>query len=211
MPPNDPFSPEEFDPWAESYDQDVASQDQFPFAGYKQALDTVVEQAAPEAGMSVLDIGTGTGNLAMRFAQPGCDVWCSDFSEAMLEKAREKLPTAHFVRHDLRAPWPAGLDRRFDRIVSAYVFHHFELGEKVELCKGLVSKRLTEGGKLVIADLSFQSEQAMQAFARSVGELWEQEPYWLVDESLPALERAGLKASYVQASKSAGVYTITAR
>ncbi len=210
MTANDPFSPEEFDPWAESYDQDVASQEQFPFAGYERALDTVVEQAAPQSGMSVLDIGTGTGNLALRFARLGCDVWCSDFSQAMLEKAREKLPGAHFVRHDLRAPWPAELDRRFDRIVSAYVFHHFDLTGKVELCKSLVTGRLTAGGKLVVADLSFPSEEAMQAFARSVGELWEQEPYWLVDKSKPALESAGLKVSYIQVSKSAGVYTITA-
>jgi putative AdoMet-dependent methyltransferase len=205
----DPFSSEEFDPWAETYDHDVATQNKFPFAGYERALDTVVKLAAPEAGMSVLDIGTGTGNLALRFAEHGCELWCTDFSESMLEKAREKLPEAHFLRHDLRTKWPPELDRRFDRIVSAYVFHHFDLNGKVDLCKELVSRHLTDNGRLVIADLSFKDQNAMDAFARSVGDLWEAEPYWLVDGSLPALKNANLKVNYVQVSGCAGVYSIS--
>jgi putative AdoMet-dependent methyltransferase len=208
MLPNDPFSPGEFDPWAETYDHDVASQSTFPFNGYDKALATVIEVAAPARGMSVLDIGTGTGNLALRFAQHGCELWCTDFSETMLSKAREKIPNAHFILHDLRAPWPAELDRRFDRIVSAYVFHHFDLKGKIEFCKELTSLHLAPDGKLVIADLSFPNLQAMEAFAKSVGPLWEQEPYWLEDESSKALAAAGLRSAYVQISACAGIYTI---
>lgn len=206
--PDDPFPSNEFDPWAESYDHDVATQKQFPFAGYDRALDEVVKLAGPQAGMSVLDLGTGTGNLAMRFARLGCELWCTDFSEAMLAKAREKLPTARFVQHDLRTAWPAALERRFDRITSAYVFHHFALQKKLELCQELSEHRLLPGGKLIIADLSFPSATMMAMFAQSVGELWEQEPYWLADEALPALARAGLKTTYVQVSACAGVYSL---
>lgn len=206
--PEDPYSPDEFDPWAETYDHDVATQKQFPFAGYGQALEQVVRLAAPRAGMSVLDLGTGTGNLALLFAQQDCELWCTDFSQAMLAKARLKLPAAHFVQHDVRAAWPAGLERRFDRIVSAYVFHHFELQKKVELCRELCGHRLLPGGKLVIADLSFPSRRLMEMFAQSVGELWEQEPFWLTDEALAALAGEGLKTAYVQVSACAGVYSL---
>lgn len=204
----DPFPSSEFDPWAETYDRDVAGQAVFPFAGYNEVLETVIKLASPLPGMSVLDIGTGTGNLARRFAVLGCELWCTDFSAAMLAKAGEKLPAAHLVLHDLRRAWPAELDRQFDRIVSAYVFHHFELGGKVELCRDLTARRLSNAGKLIIADISFPNKVAMETFAISIGNLWEQEPYWLADESLKALSAAGLRAEYRQVSACAGVYSI---
>lgn len=204
----DPFPSSDFDPWAETYDQDVITQNVFPFAGYERALATVVQLAGASRGMSVLDIGTGTGNLAARFAELGCKLWCTDFSEAMLDKAREKLPYASLVRHDLREDWPPELDRRFDRIVSAYVLHHFELTKKISLCQDLVGQHLLPGGKLILADLSFADRSAMAAFARTAGELWEAEPYWLADESVEALNRAGLNVQYIPVSSSAGVYGI---
>jgi putative AdoMet-dependent methyltransferase len=204
----DPFPSGDFDPWAETYDQDVITQNVFPFAGYKRALDTVVQLAAVARGMSVLDIGTGTGNLAARFAELGSQLWCTDFSQAMLDKAREKLPFATLVRHDLRADWPHEIDRRFDRIISAYVFHHFELEKKISLCRELVDQHLLPGGKLIVADLSFANRPAMDAFARTVGDLWESEPYWLADETLEALKTAGLNVQYLPLSSCAGVYGI---
>jgi putative AdoMet-dependent methyltransferase len=209
MTADDPFSSSEFDPWAATYDNDVAAQGTFPFDGYDRVLATVVRLAAPAPGMTVLDVGTGTGNLAVQLARSGCELWCSDFSEAMLAKAREKLPAAHFVLHDLRAPLPAELDRRFDCIVSAYVFHHFEIAKKVETARELATGHLAPDGKLIIADLSFANQQAMERYAASVGDVWEQEPFWLADQALQALSNAGLKVAYTPVSACAGVYSIT--
>ena len=172
----------------------------FPFAGYPEVLATVVELAAVTPGMCVLDLGTGTGNLARRFADLNCRVWGSDFSESMLKRARTKLPGANLVRHDLRDPWPPELERRFDRIVSGYTFHHFQLDRKVALCQMLAREHLEAGGRLLIADISFPSEALLRDFAASVGDLWEEEPYWIADEALPELSEAGLQASYQQVS-----------
>ncbi len=94
--------------------------------------------------------------------------------------------------------------------MSAYVFHHFELPEKVELCRQLIDRRLGPNGKLLLADISFPDRNTMAAFASSVGDLWEQEPFWLADESLTALREAGLKPAYLQVSACAGVYSFSA-
>jgi putative AdoMet-dependent methyltransferase len=210
MPQNDPFPPSDFDPWAKSYDNDVRAQNQFPFDGYERVLETVVRLAEPQAGYSVLDLGTGTGNLAVRFAKSDCDLWCTDFSEAMLEKARKKLPQAHFILTDLRrADWPIQLNRCFDRIVSAYVFHHLELDAKVRVCRKLVTQHLTPNGKIIIGYLSFPDSRTMNEFAKSIPGLWEEEFYWLADASIHALENAGMNVTYQQISACAGIYLIT--
>lgn len=206
---NDPFPASDFDGWAETYDQTTHTETVFPFDGYDELLDTVVRQVDPHPCMTVLDIGTGTANLALRFAERDCKLWCTDFSKTMLEKARAKLSSANFILHDFRTDLPLELaEKRFDAIVSAYVFHHVELSRKVEICKTLVAQNLSGGGKLVIADLSFPNRAAMDAFAHSIGDLWDEELYWLADESLAALKTAGLRAEYAQVSTCAGVYTI---
>lgn len=205
---NDPFPVEDFDSWAEDYDQSVANTENFPFTGYKQVLDKVVYLADPQPGMQVLDLGIGTGNLAMRFNALGCEIWGTDFSAIMLEKARLKLPEAHLFQADLRGAWPMTLNRRFDRIVSAYVFHHFELRKKVEIIENLVRERLNSGGNLIIADIAFQNWDALKGIKLAVGNEWEDEYYWLATESIPAIKEVGLKVEYIQVSSCAGIFTI---
>jgi putative AdoMet-dependent methyltransferase len=205
----DPFPAEDFDDWTKDYDQAVANTENFPFTGYKQVLDQVAYLADPQPDMQVLDLGIGTGNLALRLAASGCEIWGTDFSAAMLEKARLKLPEAHLFQADLRGTWPVTLNRRFDRIVSAYVFHHFELRKKVKIIGPLVRKRLNPTGSLIIADIAFQNRRALEDIKRAASDEWEDEYYWLADESLPALKQAGLKVEYLQVSFCAGIFSIT--
>jgi putative AdoMet-dependent methyltransferase len=201
----DPFPPEDFDSWAETYDQSLREGNDFPFAGYDEVLQTILSLAEPKPGQSILDLGTGTANLALLFAQHGCELTCTDFSPVMLDIARTKLPQAQFVQHDLRGSWPAELDRRFDCIVSAYVFHHFELEQKIRICSDLLLRRLAPGGHLIIGDLSFPSFVAKESFKQHIPD-WEEELYWFADEAIAGLREAGLTVDYRQISPCAGIY-----
>jgi ubiquinone/menaquinone biosynthesis C-methylase UbiE len=120
-----------FDQWSKNYDQTIQSPGEFPFDGYEQVLDTIVRFADPIPGIRILDLGTGTGNLAERFITKGYQVWALDFSEEMLSKAKSKLPEVHLIRCNLMDEFPKELPHDCDRIVSAYIFHEFELSKKL--------------------------------------------------------------------------------
>jgi hypothetical protein len=81
------------------------------------------------------------------------------------------------------------------------------LEEKVGICRELVLQRLAPKGRVVIADLSFPSVAAMDDFRKSIKD-WEEEFYWLADESTRALNHAGFNVTYEQVSPCAGVYQV---
>ena len=198
-----------FDEWAPHYDQEVIDGRGFPFEGYEVVLDAIVQESEALPGMGVLDLGIGTGNLASRFVSLGCQVWGVDFSPEMLRLAREKFPSGvTLLQADLLGDWPTGIDRRFGRIVSAYVFHEFDLTTKINLLRKLASDHLAAGGRIVIGDIAFPTQGALAAARRRWKEQWDEEYYWIVDETLPAFQTLGLTIAYEQISSCAGVITM---
>ena len=106
------------------------------------------------------------------------------------------------------ANWQSEWQQRFDRIVSAYVFHHFEDEKKIELILSLIQDRLVPGGILVIADIGFKTQTDWEHARQISGADWEEELYWLADRILPQLLAHGLSAVYNQVSYCAGVYCL---
>lgn len=199
-----------FDDWAERYDCSVQSATGL-HEGYERVLAQVVRFADARPGMRVLDLGVGTGNLAQRFVALGCKVWGLDFSPAMLDKARAKVPQARLVQMDLLQDiWPKELAQgRFDRIVSTYVFHEFDLATKVHLLENLAREHLIDQGQIVVGDVAFPSLQALQ---HAGADHWdEDEHYWVADEAIAACEAAGFQASYKQVSSCGGVFVFRNR
>src|SRR5947209_1582951 len=109
---------EGYDRWAVVYDHD---------ANPLQALEgpVVRRMIGDPRGLTVLDLGCGTGRHSLWLAEQGAIVTAVDFSEGMLAEARCK-PEASEVRslvHDLHEtlPFPAG---SFDLVVSGLVLEH---------------------------------------------------------------------------------------
>ncbi|MGC9349539.1 MAG: class I SAM-dependent methyltransferase [Anaerolineae bacterium] len=169
-----------FDPWADRYDVIVANDARHYYARYDEVLDAVVEVAGLAPGARVLDIGTGTGNLALRLVACGARVVGLDPSESMLALAREKAGQSPSPNVDFRScaepfleiPYP---DAGFDAVVSTYAFHHIPHRLKAASVREML-RVLKHGGRWVLGDLAFEDEAAEAEALREFR--WLEEEYF---------------------------------
>ena len=102
--------------------------------GY-EALEEAVAAATADISLeTVLELGTGTGETALRVLarHPGARWTGIDASKPMLDRARERLPNADLRLGRLEEPLPAG---PFDLVVSALAVHHLDAERKRDLFK----------------------------------------------------------------------------
>jgi demethylmenaquinone methyltransferase/2-methoxy-6-polyprenyl-1,4-benzoquinol methylase len=106
-------------------------------------------------GDRVLDVATGTGDLALELArrvEPGGEVVGSDFAEAMLERAREKAAGRPHVRFE----WGDALaldhpDDAFDAATVAFGARNF-----ADVHRGLAQmvRVVRPGGRVVVLEIT---------------------------------------------------------
>lgn len=200
-----------FNGWARTYDAGLEHPEGFPFEGYRRVLGALAQIIEP--GQRVLDVGTGTGELAVRLAARGCEVVGIDFSAEMLTQARRKLPSARFIKVDLldanaSEGWSALESERFDRIVSAYVFHEFSLETKVALLQRLATL-YSPGGVTVVGDVAFADAAARDAAHQKWRRVWDESEHpWAAAEDAQVLESAGFQVQYTEVSFCAGLFVL---
>ena len=110
-----------------------------------------------EPGDQVLDLGCGTGALAIRLARRGCQVTGVDLSPMMLDRAARR---AQEIGLEGEVTWrelgvveldTAFADDSFDAVVSTFLFS--ELSEDEIVYAGAECRRLLRpGGHLLLAD-----------------------------------------------------------
>jgi tRNA (cmo5U34)-methyltransferase len=93
--------------------------------GYEELQEAVVAATAGVEATRALELGTGTGETALRVraVHPGADWVGIDSSEAMLARAGERLPDADLRLQRLEDDLPSG---PFDLVVSALAVHHLD-------------------------------------------------------------------------------------
>lgn len=183
------------DPDAADYDRDVARESNPIRAGYDQLLTWVAAQIPPDA--VVVDLGSGTGNLARRIHDPARLV-CVDVSGEMTKIARDKLADrpCQFVSADLLDCM--GQLPTVDAVASTYAIHHLTDEEKPVLFRGIYD-HLGPGGVAAMGDLMFASRADGQAicdaYARAgkhgLVDAIRDEFFWYVDEAEAVLRELG--------------------
>ena len=119
---------------------------------YKALL---IAQADIQPGQQVLDLGCGTGTLAImaKQAQPAAEVTGLDADPDMLKVARYKsaqfkIPVKFDVGFTNKLPYP---DETFDRVLSSIMIHHLKTPDKWQTALE-VFRVLKPGGQLHIID-----------------------------------------------------------
>ena len=76
---------------------------------------------------SILEIGCGTGKNTGLLSQIGENVHAVDFSQGMIDKAKEKIRTSNvrFSIANIKEKWPYG-DQSYDLIVCNLILEHIE-------------------------------------------------------------------------------------
>ena len=123
--------------------------------GMNRVYDTLVAQAEIAAGLRVLEIGCGTGNVTTRVkrAEPGADVVGTDPDPLALARAQRKARGMTGIRFERAyAQELPFADGEFDRVLSSMMLHHLDYDMKAGAAAE-IHRVLRPGGTLHIVDV----------------------------------------------------------
>lgn len=186
---------------APGYDRDVLNEQEPVREGYARVLDWVAAEAG--GARSVVELGTGTGNLALRLR--GCRrLVCVDVSREMLRIARSKLSgmnRVQFVEADILEYFdhPAG---PCDAVVSTYAVHHLTEDEKTRLFREAAAA-LRREGRAVFGDLMFENDDHRKRYLaelrgsgrEELADEIEDEFFWNMEHAVDALASVGFQVA----------------
>jgi predicted TPR repeat methyltransferase len=135
-----------YDDWADEYDSEWIC----------TSASLVVKHASPDPDDTVVDLGTGTGAVALALADDAATVIGRDVSEGMLDRAREKavaqgIENVEFGKECFRESHVENADI----VVSNFAMHHLGDEEKYEAIEALAE---LNPRKLVIGHCMFFGE-----------------------------------------------------
>ncbi len=200
-----------FDLWADGYDKSVQlseENDEYPFAGYKDVLNTIYNIVHKKEKAKILDIGFGTGILTKKLYDDGYEIYGIDFSQKMIEIAKEKMPLSSLIKYDFSKGLPEEIkDNSFDYIISTYAMHHLEDGEKNQFIEKL-GNYLNKDGKIIIGDIAFKTRELLERCKANYNEYWDdEEVYFVFEELKEALFDKNI--NFIEISHCSGVIEIS--
>lgn len=150
------------------YDLTVWFADTFMFRGQvRQLRKRAINLANIQPGEQILDIGCGTGTLAIQVKRyvgkagrvAGIDPGNQQIARARAKAARLNLPIDFQIGVIEQLPFP---DQSFDVVLTTLMMHHLPDSLKRQGLSEIV-RVLKPGGRLVIADFTHRKERQGQA------------------------------------------------
>ena len=126
--------------------------------GFARLRDLIMESANPSSRDVVIDVGAGTGLLALEVAPLVEKVWAIDISPGMAEYLRAKASSGGLQNIEVAVSSAVSLplvDEAADVVVSNYCFHHLSDHEKEQALLE-VRRVLRPGGRFVFGDMMFR-------------------------------------------------------
>jgi tRNA (cmo5U34)-methyltransferase len=149
---------------------------------------------AANAEIAVLDVGGGYGVVTEEVlrAFPRATVTLQDYSQPMLDRARERLAShggqIHYAAGDLREPdWVRQVGGPFDLVVSAIAIHNLRDLGAIAACYRAIAGLIRAGGVFLdydlfdlIGGLDHQLRTVEEAGFAKVGCIWRQPPLAII-------------------------------
>jgi len=179
--------------WAKLYDPFVA------IFGLKGTRRETVEVGGVRQGDRVLDVCTGTGDVALEFAKRCDDVTGIDLSAEMLAVARKKDREGKIRFLQMDATRLDFADREFDVSAISFALHDMPPEVREEVLREMA--RVTRK-RIVIVDYNPPSNRLLWALYVAIVSLWESKyfPEFARSDFGSLLARCGLR---VEAEKTA--------
>jgi ubiquinone/menaquinone biosynthesis C-methylase UbiE len=173
-----------FDQWAATYE------DSFIWRHYFMPLHRMLEsRVTPVRGASILDLGSGTGDMLRRFERAGASHLVGvDESEGMLKVARElsrDCSRIEYIHSSVASN--IAVDEEFDIVISCIAFHHFpdprgtlreihrvlKPGGRLYMCdltdRGILGRSMLAYGRMKRADKHYYNLQSLTCMANEAG------------------------------------------
>jgi putative AdoMet-dependent methyltransferase len=201
-----------FDLWANEYDQTVRVNEEgnrYPFAGYKEILNTIFNEVMQIEKSMVLDIGFGTGILTHKLYENGHQIDGIDFSREMIAIAQTKMTRANLVEWDITNGLPDEiLSMKYDAIVSTYTLHHLTDEDKIIFIQQLLPL-LSTGGKIFIGDIAFQTREDLEQCRKESAGYWDDDEFYFIADEIHSALGDVCTYEFHPISHCGGVFTMT--
>lgn len=130
--------------WAHNYDEDK---------NLTRDLDAIIvrKEFSEKRFTSILEIGCGTGKNTIFFSEIADKVYAIDFSEGMIEKAKDKIKShkVNFKRADITRKWPIE-NSTIELIFCNLILEHIE---NLDFIFSEANRCLKQKGKFFINEL----------------------------------------------------------